>query len=415
MPSRQLAEPVTRIPPDLIKGEAPERSIALCLSGGGYRAMLFHVGALWRLQEIGYLNATDTAPRATDLGPLARVSSVSGGSLTAGLLALRWNECKTADSETATRVAAFVKQIVQPIRTMAHVNIAGYNFLAALKLFFAVVLPGTVSEYVTREYRKYLYGTAKLADIVVTPRFVINATNLQSAALWRFTRAYMWDWRVGKIADTALVDLAQAVSASSAFPPVLSPARLRFRISDYVPGTGGSGAYNLERPPFTTKPMLTDGGVYDNLGLETAWKNHETVLVSDAGRPLPTEEKVGGNWVTQGARSIDIIQSQVRALRIRDLISSYQRPHSEPNARRGCYWGVGSNPAHYPAEQVLPCPIEKTSKLAAVVTDLAKKSDRLQEQLINWGYAVCDTALRSWVDPEICPPKDFPYPASGVG
>src|SRR5215475_2295356 len=33
----------------------PEPGIALCLSGGGYRAMLFHLGALWRLNEWGYL------------------------------------------------------------------------------------------------------------------------------------------------------------------------------------------------------------------------------------------------------------------------------------------------------------------------------------------------------------------------
>ena len=25
--------------------------VGLCLSGGGYRAMLFHVGAVWRLHE----------------------------------------------------------------------------------------------------------------------------------------------------------------------------------------------------------------------------------------------------------------------------------------------------------------------------------------------------------------------------
>jgi len=35
--------------------------------------------------------------------------------------------------------------------------------------------------------------------------------------------------------------------------------------------------------------FLTDGGVYDNLGLETAWKNYETILVSDGGG-LPDDE-----------------------------------------------------------------------------------------------------------------------------
>jgi len=74
-----LIEPVVRIPPDATKPDAPEKSIALCLSGGGYRAMLFHMGVLWRLQELGYLNATQSAPHAVNLGPLGRVSSVSGG------------------------------------------------------------------------------------------------------------------------------------------------------------------------------------------------------------------------------------------------------------------------------------------------------------------------------------------------
>ena len=48
------------------------RNLALCLSGGGYRAMLFHVGMLWRLNEVGLLSQMD------------RISSVSGGSIAAG-------------------------------------------------------------------------------------------------------------------------------------------------------------------------------------------------------------------------------------------------------------------------------------------------------------------------------------------
>ena len=55
----------------------PQPGTALCLSGGGYRAMVFHLGALWRLNELGYL------PR------LDRISSVSGGSITAGVLGLK--------------------------------------------------------------------------------------------------------------------------------------------------------------------------------------------------------------------------------------------------------------------------------------------------------------------------------------
>ena len=47
----------------------PEAGTALCLSGGGYRAMLFHIGAIWRLYYCG------------QLAGLKRISSVSGGSI----------------------------------------------------------------------------------------------------------------------------------------------------------------------------------------------------------------------------------------------------------------------------------------------------------------------------------------------
>ena len=36
-------------------------------------------------------------------------------------------------------------------------------------------------------------------------------------------------------------------------------------------------------PPYTTDLILSDGGVYGNLGLETAWKRYDTILVSDGG------------------------------------------------------------------------------------------------------------------------------------
>ena len=54
-PRQPLAAPVTFTALDAERQEQPAEGIALCLSGAGYRAMLFHVGALWRLNELGYL------------------------------------------------------------------------------------------------------------------------------------------------------------------------------------------------------------------------------------------------------------------------------------------------------------------------------------------------------------------------
>jgi NTE family protein len=52
--------------------------------------------------------------------------------------------------------------------------------------------------------------------------------------------------------------------------------------------------------------------------------------------------------------------------------------------------------------------------LAETPTRLKAMPAVLQEQLINWGYAVCDAALRAHVNPAIARPGDFPYPAARV-
>ncbi len=80
----------------------PCPGVALCLSGGGYRGMLFHLGALWRLNEAGYLPKLD------------RISSVSGGSIMAGVLALKWPRL---DFDQAGVARGFATEIVQVIRT----------------------------------------------------------------------------------------------------------------------------------------------------------------------------------------------------------------------------------------------------------------------------------------------------------
>src|SRR5215213_8465239 len=75
--------PVRSIPSDSEDGKLINGS-ALCLSGGGYRAMVFHAGVLWRLYETDLLTS------------LKRISSVSGGSITAGVLALKWKSLTAA-------------------------------------------------------------------------------------------------------------------------------------------------------------------------------------------------------------------------------------------------------------------------------------------------------------------------------
>ena len=178
--------------------------------------------------------------------------------------------------------------MVNPIRGLAGRTIdVGY-------VIAGVLLPGTVGERVEAAYDKHLYHGATLQDLPCDadgPRLVINATNVQTGALWRFMKPYMRDFLVGEVKDPD-VPLARAVGASSAFPPVLSPTDLEVNESAYTPGQLGP----LGRKPFTTQVVLTDGGVYDNLGLETAWKKYQTVLVSDGGGKMDPEEEPHRDW-----------------------------------------------------------------------------------------------------------------------
>ena len=367
--------------------DRPEQGIALCLSGGGYRAMLFHAGALWRLNELGYLKK------------LARVSSVSGGSITAALLGVRWNQLEFGLNDGVA--GAFATQVIDPVRRLASRTIDRGAVLGG------IFLPGSISDKVTEAYREHLYGDATLQNLPDDPpRFIINATNVQSGALWRFSKPYMRDYRVGMIAKPE-VEVAVAVAASSAFPPILSPLRLEVEASRYEQPMQGE---DLHVEPYLSDVVLSDGGVYDNLGLETAWKRYTTILVSDGGGKMQPDPDPKDDWARHALRVSEIIDNQVRSLRKRQVIDSF-----EQKARRGTYWGIRTDIAHYGAPGALTCPHAQTLALAATPTRLARLDGTHQERLINWGYAVCDAAMRKHVDPALPAPRGFPYPASGVG
>jgi len=359
--------------------------------------MLFHVGSLWRLAELGYLGSRKHIINdGVDAGTLERISSVSGGSITAATLARNWHLLEVDKEGLPDR---FVEYIVKPVRGLANHTIDVRSALAG------IFLPGSVNKRLVKAYRKHLYQNATLQDMPDSPRFVINATNLQSGALWRFMKPYIRDWRVGEIPNP-VTELAAAVAASSAFPPLLSPARFKFLATQYKPQTGDG----LQRPPYTTRPTLADGGVYDNLGLETAWKRYKTILVSDAGGQMQAEEQIDSNWISQTYRTFSVTDNQVRSLRKRQVIGSYINKD-----RDGVYWGIRTDIKHYGLDKMLPCPFKQTTKLANTATRLKKLDSVTQERLINWGYAVCDAGIRAHVNKTIPPAEHFPYPQSGVG
>jgi NTE family protein len=331
--------------------------------------MLFHLGALSRVNELGLLKG------------LKRISSVSGGSITAGVLGLKWRRLVFDEKRVATN---FESEVASPIRKLAGITI---DVSCVLR---GVFLPGSVADYLVRTYQDHLFGKATLQDLpddATGPRFVINATNVQSGVLWRFSRPYMRDYRVGEIRNPTVL-LAQAVAASSAFPPVLSPLTLDLRPFPFTPDSGT----DLQYAPFTEQAVLTDGGVYDNLGLETAWKRYETVLVSDGGGALSAEGRPKRNWFSHAYRVLFLIDNQVGALRKRQVIGSYK-----DKARTGAYWGIRTDIADYGLADALPFSHARSLALANVATRMKALEQDIQEGLVSWGYAVSDAALRKHV------------------
>src|SRR5262245_51808352 len=116
VPTGPKASPVSAGPAGRAEG-GPAPGLALCLSGGGYRAMLFHLGALWRVNDAGLLVRLD------------RICSVSGGSITAGVLGLGWRHLAFGDAGVAPN---FNQVVVEPVRRLAGRTVDVWAILAGL-------------------------------------------------------------------------------------------------------------------------------------------------------------------------------------------------------------------------------------------------------------------------------------------
>ena len=153
----------------------------------------------------------------------------------------------------------------------------------------------------------------------------------------------------------------------------------------------------LHHEPYTREAVLSDGGVYDNLGLEGVSGKKGMLLVSDGGGRLKPAKRPHRDWPLQMLRVLHVIDSQVRALRASELIEDFQR-RKAAGERGGTLWTIRTPVSEYSAPARLPVSATETKDLAEIKTRLAKLSRPDQERLVNWGYAACDAAMRSYVE-----------------
>jgi NTE family protein len=372
------------------------RGIGLCLSGGGYRATLFHLGSLRRLNELGVLARPD----------FRTVSSVSGGSITAA-----WFATALARNPALANAAgpipdeAWEREVRAPLREFTRKDIRTAPVLKRL-LPWNWFKDSTGVEALAARYEKDLTNL-RLVDMPARPGFVLCATDMAYGVNWVFERGRMGDWQAGyKKPPAPGFPVGRAVAASACFPPVFNPLPIALTPAEL---SGGSAKAGPERDACINGLRLTDGGCYDNMGLEPVWKNHRYVLVSDAGGLFTSQGDSGLLW--RIPRYYGLQERQTRALRKRWLIASFER-HDEQELD-GSYWAVGGGRASYELPGGYSEDLAKTV-IAEIRTDLDAFSDAEAAVLENHGYLMADAAIQRHVKdllpPAPVPPLRIPFP-----
>jgi NTE family protein len=380
-------------------------TFALCLSGGGFRATLFHAGAVRRLNELGVLSR------------ISAFTGVSGGSIFGGVLASRWNALLRSQRDGIFH--EYEELVEKPIRRVCaddlRTDVLLWNDAGRLDITAAFRPHHNITDRLAAAYANRLQLGVSLRSLPGQPRFVFCATNLQTGACWRFEGGpdgrigdpYVgWRW-------SGAISLSQAVASSSAFPPVFPPFHLSFDDPESFspdPAVPPDKPDTLLPDSARREVYLTDGGVYDNLGLEPVWECHGGVLVSDASTPFDRhDEQAGPGTATLLKRGFDIIYNQVGGLRKRWLIERFIRDRGK---RCGAYWGISSGLEGYlkGAElgNVFAYPEEVLPFFARVRTDLDPFSAGEIACLLNHGYALANVAVRRWC-PELVAPNARPF------
>lgn len=382
--------------------------------------MLFHIGALWRLNQLG------------ELRRLTHVSSVSGGSIVAGVLAASWGRLNFDSQGIAGR---FREEVAEPLMRLADHTIHALPTLEGLVPF------RSAGKALARSYQNHLFGKTMLADVPSPPKFIFNATSLQTGAIWTFEKESMGDAVVGIVRNPE-VSLAEVVAASSAFPPFLSPLKMslgnaawesapRYRplrpYDDITVRVSRIPDQDLRR--FRRRVVLIDGGVADNLGIAALWKTRGEMYISDGGGGTPRiASPPARNWLRQMLRVMLLIHEQPSQLR-GDIAKSRFAEHDRPGRPEGtktlrddgAYWNMSWPPEGHDDVKFPPLEEAEISALAAIKTRLGALDEQTKKRLINWGYAAANRSLpymrRLWgpCGAAVFREDALPYPEAAFG
>ena len=346
------------------------KKIGLALSGGGFRATLYHLGLVRFLRDSGLL------PQ------VSHITSVSGGSIIAAHLVLNWGRYNGSDAEFDAAAAKLLDFVQLDVR-----NRITRRFPLAYPARWPRALLGRsnrnlkLTGLLEYHYEKYLYGDTSLFQLPESPQLHILTTNLSEGCLCSFNRDGLLmmrrqgggKFRLDRV-HVGLATVPMAVTASSAFPGFFPPLELTG--ADVGASVGEFG-----------RQAFTDGGVFDNLGVrmfrfleQLLPPDHgglDGVLVSDVGKRIEVKSnRRAGGMIRTTLRASDILMDRVWQLESETFrgtpgfvfapITEIVEPHEDPTA------------LHVEIQRLLP----------KIRTDLDRFSPLEISTLVRHGYCV---------------------------
>jgi NTE family protein len=308
-----------------------DRQIGLALSGGGYRAAAFHLGTMRKLNQLGLLDKVDV------------LSTVSGGSIIGADYLLQLDENRDYHFFEANHIKKLKQSVIGSVlRSVPFISILGgvvgwFGLIIYLQFtsFYGISIPilfagiwlivskqfliFPVSKIIETIYNRIFYQGKTLSNLPDRPIVAINSTNLETGRQFTFSKLRMGDSTYDYPAEGDPIrfipdafPVAKSVMASSCVPFAFTPVevgREYFQDSSYAD---------------KVKPMLVDGGVFDNQGVhklthEKSGYECKTVIVSDAGNKMPFENSQG-NVIALLIRVCDLFMNRIKKFEMTDNI-----------------------------------------------------------------------------------------------
>ena len=283
--------------------------IGLALSGGGSRAMAFHLGGLRALNDLGLLDQVGV------------ISTISGGSVIGAYYA--YTPGKTfSDFEQDVRTILrkgfhrkIVYELLRPFNLMKCIRGSANAHVSEM----CRCVTGKEPSFERGFSRTDLFATVLERDLfpglcMSSSRragldVVIGACELRMGTAFRFGTTVSGDWRRGRL-DQQDVNVAFAVAASAAYPI-------------FLPALDRTWKFKKGENVTDHRVLLTDGGVYDNLGMQVLepGRNQEVslhsfpcqyLIVCNAGHGQDSGLEIPLGFYRRTKRSFEVIHRRVQ-------------------------------------------------------------------------------------------------------